>query len=369
MEDGTADRALLEGAGAQLYEAAVAEGGLAADDPRIARGSDQRAAFDLLVSLGLLHQDTRHGRPVAPSDAEAEGDEAPGDEARCAEAPGARWLPTDPGTAQARVVAPLSTEGTRLLEESTRWARDFAALGQVWRRGAQASAGPFTYLRGDAIALYIAGVAAEATEEVLSAQPQVGRDIDSGLRQSLAHEQAMLDRGVRVLTLYQHSARRSTVTQKYVAGLTALGAEVRTLDEFFHRLIVVDRRIALIPTPDDLGVALAVQEPTVVSYLVDVFLRSWERARPFTSAGQDIARHIADEQRAMTIRMLIEGHPDPSAAKRLGVSARTYAAYVAELKQEFEADTRFQLGYVLGRQGIAGDPQDLTKGPGTDEGQ
>ena len=32
-------------------------------------------------------------------------------------------------------------------------------------------------------------------------------------------------------------------------------------------------------------------------------------------------------------------------AKRLGVSPRTYAGYISDLKEEFEAETRFQLGY------------------------
>ena len=51
------------------------------------------------------------------------------------------------------------------------------------------------------------------------------------------------------------------------------------------------------------------------------------------AAALDAAR-IAAEQRAMTIRMLIEGHADAVSAKRLGVSPRTYAGYVAELKDE-----------------------------------
>ncbi len=56
----------------------------------------------------------------------------------------------------------------------------------------------------------------------------------------------------------------------------------------------------------------------------------------------------------MTIRMLIEGHSDPVSAKRLGVSPRTYAGYVADLKQEYDAETRFQLGYAMGARGVSG---------------
>jgi hypothetical protein len=198
-------------------------------------------------------------------------------------------------------------------------------------------------------------VVPDAEHEVLTAQPQSGRDSGRGFANVLEAERTMLGRGVRILTLYQHSARRSVQTREYVTALSELGAEVRTLDEFFHRMIVVDRRTAIIPSANDLGTALAIREPTVVAYLVDVFMRSWERARPFTSRDLSVARQIADEQRAMTMRMLVEGYSDPVSAKRLGVSPRTYAGYVADLKEEFDAETRFQLGYTLGRLGIPTD--------------
>ena len=41
-------------------------------------------------------------------------------------------------------------------------------------------------------------------------------------------------------------------------------------------------------------------------------------------------------------------------AKRLGVSPRTYAGYVADLKTDYDAQTRFQLGYTMGRMGVSG---------------
>ncbi len=153
-------------------------------------------------------------------------------------------------------------------------------------------------------------------------------------------------------TLYQHSARRAAATHKYVLAVTRRGAEVRTLDEFFNRLIVVDRRVAIIPGSAG---ALAIREPMIVEYLIDVFERHWERARPYINREHKLMREVAQEQRAMTIRMLIEGHADPASAKRLGVSPRTYAGYISDLKAEYEAETRFQLGYTMGRLGVAGE--------------
>ncbi len=52
----------------------------------------------------------------------------------------------------------------------------------------------------------------------------------------------------------------------------------------------------------------------------------------------------------MTVRMLVEGHSDNASAKRMGVSTRTYAGYVASLKTEYNVETRFQLGYAIGQQ-------------------
>jgi hypothetical protein len=327
------ERAVFESESIPLFEELAAEGGFPLDDERVADGTPGRRALDMLVDLGLVHEDAET----------------------------ARWVPEDPAIAQSRIVTPLSTEGARLLTESSQWARNFSTLTQAWRKSTVAEdRGPFTYLRGTQnIGAFISGVAAEAEEEVLTAQPQTGRDTGGGLTRSVEMERAILERGAKLLTLYQHSARRSTVTREYVATITNLGGEVRTLDEFFNRMFVIDRRVPIIPSPADLGVALAIREPTVVAYLVDVFMRSWERARPFTARDATVMRHIAQEQRAMTMRMLIEGHSDPVSAKRLGVSPRTYAGYVADLKDEFDAETRFQLGYTIGRLGASAVPDEV----------
>ncbi|MCW2796226.1 LuxR family transcriptional regulator [Nocardioides sp.] len=323
---GPDDRFLFETAATGLYEEIVAAGGIPTTDERIADGAPLRPAFDLLAELGLVLLDK-------------EAD---------------TWVAEDPNSIQSRVVSPISQQGAKLLEESSQWARAFGTLGQVWRRSPPSfERGPFTHISDQAIGPFLTGLVAEAEDELLTAQPQTGRDPQT-LAAAALRDTAALERGVKMRTLYQHSARRSSITHSYVAAVTARGAEVRTLDEFFNRMIVVDRRIAVIPGAEDLRVAIAIREPSVVAYLVDIFERTWERGRPFTNRESATMKDIAAEQRAMTIRMLIEGHSDPVSAKRLGVSPRTYAGYVADLKEEYEAETRFQLGYTMGRQGVSG---------------
>jgi hypothetical protein len=341
---GPDDRALYERAGTVLYEEIVSEGGMPVSDERIDTGGQWHEALLLLQRLGLVR---------LSGDAE-------------------RWEAQDPSAMQSRVVSPMGNEGVRLLNESSHWATAFGVLNQTWRRAPQSTAGgPFTYLQADAIEPFLAGLVAECEEEMLTAQPQALRDLRL-LPATVLRDAALLERGAKMRTLYQHSARRNSVTREYVAAVAERGGEVRTLDEFFNRMIVIDRQVAVIPSRDTHRVALAVREPSVVAYLVDIFERSWERARPFTSREAAVMKDIASQQRSMTLRMLIEGHSDPVSAKRLGVSPRTYAGYIADLKDEFESETRFQLGYTIGKLGITGRDEshgDDDDGDGTTEGQ
>lgn len=321
---GPAERAVFESLAMPLYEEAVTQGGLGSQDPRLQDGSEHRPALDMLIDLGLLTRDPSSGQYVA----------------------------ADPATAQSHVVAPLGQRGAELLNESARWSQAFGHLAQTWRRYPAATQGPFVELHGEAIRVFLSSIVADAESELITAQPQTGRADE--VKVAIKRDVEALGRGVKMRTLYQHAARRQSATHKYVAAVTQLGAEVRTLDEFFNRLIVVDRRVALIPGHQGLRVALAIREPSLVAYLVDVFERAWERGRPFTNKDSRMMRDIAAEQRAMTIRMLIKGHADPASAKRLGVSPRTYAGYISDLKLEYDALTRFQLGYEMGRRGVSG---------------
>ena len=335
---GPDERALFEDDATKLYEEVCQKGQIAASDYRIAEDGALRNAFDLLVEMGLVIFDS-----------EQDG-----------------WGPEDPTSVQSRVVSPLSQEAAKLLSESSQWSSAFSNLSQSWRRAPQSSArGPFTYLRSvELINSVLDQLLAECEEELLTAQPEAGRD-PRFLAKAALRDIGVLERGITMRTLYQHSARRSSVTHKYVAAVTARGAEVRTLDEFFNRIIVIDRRVAIIPGSGGPATALVIREPNLLAYLVDIFERTWERGRTFTNRGSAAQRDIAQEQRQMTIRMLIEGHADPASAKRLGVSPRTYAGYVADLKEEYEAETRFQLGYTMGSRGISGNEQR----PDEDEGE
>jgi len=317
---GPEDRRLLETAAVRVFSNAVSHGALPADDPRLA-SEELKPAVDLLLDIGLLRHDEDSNR----------------------------YLPIDPASVQSQIVVPLGQRGADLLAESARWADAFSELGQVFRTSPQATVTPVTEIHGlDNIDAFIHAAVNDCRTELLTAQPH-GRRPANTLAVAEDRDVRALARGVRMRTLYQHSARHSPATREYVADITGHGAEVRTLDEFFRRLIVVDRQVAIIPASDNHHVAVAIYDKSLIAYLVDIFERAWERAQPFNVSGNAAEKHIADDVRAMTIRLLVEGHSDPASAKRLGVSTRTYAGYIAALKDEYGVQTRFQLGYAMGR--------------------
>lgn len=321
LEYGAEHRRLLQNEAGELYQQIAAEGSIDPDDARIAEGAPAHAAFAFLVELGLLALD-----PAADA-----------------------YRPVDPAVVQSRVVAPMGQRAAELLVESTSWATAFNDLGVTYRRAAPADQ-PITELRGlPNINRFLTAAVGDAGSELLTAQPDGGRPIEI-LDQAIERDKRALSRGVSMRTLYQHSARRSVATREYVAEVAQLGAEVRTLDEFFQRMIIVDRRLAVLPGVEGTHVAIAIHEPSLVAYLADIFERFWERAREFNDREPATEREIAEDVHNMTVRMLVEGHSDNASAKRVGVSTRTYAGYVAALKAEYGVETRFQLGYAIGAQ-------------------
>jgi len=318
LDHGPARRDLLRGRAGTLYREIVEHGSLPSRAQRFRSGGADHDALALLLDLGLV---TREREDV---------------------------VAIDPTLVQSRVVAPLGVQAADLLAESSEWANAFAELGQVYRR-TNSVGGPLTEIAGLAnINRFLQSVVADADSELLTAQPAGARSAAT-LKVALARDTRALENGVTMRTLYQHSARRSSATSEYVAAVTRLGAQVRTLDEFFNRLIVVDRRLAIVPGAAGTDVAIAIHDPGLVAYLADIFERYWERATEFTDRDDSTRRAIAEDVFNMTARMLLEGHSDNASAKRMGVSTRTYASYVAALKDEFGVETRFQLGHAMAR--------------------
>ncbi|MES4890672.1 hypothetical protein [Streptomyces sp. NPDC096012] len=188
-----------------------------------------------------------------------------------------------------------------------------------------------------------------ARSEILTAQPDGSRP-HAVLRDALAAVRRQLAAGVAMRTLYQHSTRFDEPTKQYVKAVTEFGVQVRTLPEFFERLIIIDRSVAFIPGSRDRTTAVLVREPALVGFLTDVFTRQWDRAEPFPFVpvrAAEAAGDVIPDMRETIRKLLIEGRSDKEIARRLGLSLRSLQTHVARLKDDHGAQHRLQLGYLM----------------------
>jgi sugar-specific transcriptional regulator TrmB len=195
---------------------------------------------------------------------------------------------------------------------------------------------------------------AAADSELLTIQPHsthVGKPPEVHTL-PLHRDQAFLDRGGRIRTLYQHTLRHApTVTARYeqIQG----DVQARTLDEVPERLIVVDRTVAFVPANADRTLALEIRIPALVDYLATTFDRLWRLAVPIypQTVQPPTLNGITPRQRAIAA-LLVEGHTDAVIAERLGMNVRTARVHIAKLAATLGSESRAQLGYLIGESGI-----------------
>ncbi|MFF8990530.1 LuxR family transcriptional regulator [Streptomyces sp. NPDC014983] len=194
----------------------------------------------------------------------------------------------------------------------------------------------------------IADLSAKARREILTAQPGGGRREDV-LVEAAPRDYDTLSRGVEMRILYQHTARSSRGTHSYVEQVTRLGAQVRTLDDQFMRLLIFDRECAVFATPGNPNGAVVVRNPHVVAFMVEAYERLWLTAEPFVVEA-DTRPEIMEDLKDAIVRLLTAGMTDAAVARRLGMSVRTCRRHVAEIMSALDAESRFQAGYLLALQ-------------------
>ncbi|GAA2266503.1 hypothetical protein GCM10010232_68570 [Streptomyces amakusaensis] len=204
----------------------------------------------------------------------------------------------------------------------------------------------------DAVRGILGRLAEECQHEVITSQPGGGRD--AGILQEAARrDSVVLARGVRMRTLYQHTARFDQPTREYVDSISRQGAEVRTTGNGFMRAIIYDAKTAVISLPDNPQGATLVRNPDVTHFIVQAFEWAWVTAQPFNPQfDRSELRSISDSLNQTLMRMLASGHGDKSIARQLGMSPRTCQRRISELMQEIGARTRLQAGYLIHQHGL-----------------
>lgn len=272
----------------------------------------------------------------------------------------ANWLrPVPPSVALAQRLNPIEREIAEQRRRSIELADVFEPFMTLTAQATTPTHAITVLEGGERIQAALNLATAECQTEVLTVQPS-NRISERNLLQGLERDRPLIERGVRIRTLYQHTARYNPEKLAYVAQLSNGKVEYRTIDELVERLIICDDTVAFIPTRDDQQVALELRHPGLVRYLVKVFEFMWGRAVPLTAgAPYETAPDGISEIQHSIAKLLVEGHVDEAIARRLGMNVRTCRAHIAKLATALGSGSRAQLGYLIAQSGILEQEQPL----------
>jgi hypothetical protein len=173
-----------------------------------------------------------------------------------------------------------------------------------------------------------------------------------------------LDRRDHTLHLLQRAHRRgvqvkalvpSSVTASLVAAVLAMSDHpgYRARDFPDQNLVIADGREAALRTPgqDEPAQTLLLSAHPLVHFLKTMFGISWSSGTPLGEVF-----HVNEKlrgQRAQSIlASLGAGEKDEVAARKLGMSVRTYRRHVAEIMRDVHATSRFQAGVRAAELGL-----------------
>src|SRR5262249_49852117 len=128
----------------------------------------------------------------------------------------------------------------------------------------------------DAVRERLAELTPTVQHECLSFSPGAAHKPDA-MAASKPLNQILLERGVALRCVYQESFRNDAATLAYAQWLTGLGAQTRTVPVVPMQMIIVDKRLALIPLyPDDSSVgAIEVNNSAMLVPLLTLFDQVW----------------------------------------------------------------------------------------------
>jgi DNA-binding NarL/FixJ family response regulator len=165
-----------------------------------------------------------------------------------------------------------------------------------------------------------------------------------------------VDKGLTIRKLYSPSALTDEEQRLHLLALRSAGAQVRIAATGLpHETIISDRKAMILAGRTVRGERefTATTSSILVEGVYAMFEAAWAGATALEDyLAQDLP-HIDADGKAL-LQMLTTGLTDEAAARRMGMSLRTYRRRVAEMMRLLEAESRFQAGVRAGELGLAG---------------
>lgn len=247
-----------------------------------------------------------------------------------------------PGTPQA--VQSFVAVGGLVPQRARRLIRSRDALREVLRTDAPA-VGVERVVDPDRLTVRINDLTGRTGQEAISvlAGPPPP---DDALAAAAPIDLAMLDRGVTVINIRPLTHLESATVRASSEHLVAAGGRVRFVGSTPHRIVVFDRRTAVVPLDNGsprLG-ALIITQALLVRSLHFLAVSLFRHGRPYDEVAESdqIYRPTAVDLRVLGL--MNSGVTDQVAAREMGVTDRQFRRYVAQILEQLGASSRFQAG-------------------------
>ncbi|WP_326657827.1 helix-turn-helix transcriptional regulator [Streptomyces sp. NBC_00385] len=158
-----------------------------------------------------------------------------------------------------------------------------------------------------------------------------------------------MGRGVVYRTVYTQEALSDEVRQNLARAAIAGGERARISDRLPMKLVVVDRRLAMVPLQGSAGTldsAVLIAPSALLDGLLELFEMTWDRALPLTFEEKHVTHGVPDWEEDL-VRLLASGLTDPAIGRALGCSERTVQRRITQLMTRNSVANRFQLGAQL----------------------
>ncbi|MFI6948634.1 helix-turn-helix transcriptional regulator [Streptomyces sp. NPDC050422] len=168
-------------------------------------------------------------------------------------------------------------------------------------------------------------------------------------------DSAVMRRGVTQRSVVDRVWLEQPVTAALLMSSVAEGQHISVTDRLPIKLVIVDRRIALLPLDperEEEPVALVVHRTGLLTALVSLFEEHFEKGWRLSPAGTERPEEspVAAIDRQI-VALLHVGLTDAAIARQLGMGHRTVQRRLHALMDEVGAATRFQLGWYAARAG------------------
>ncbi|MFB4314508.1 DNA-binding response regulator [Actinomadura sp. 21ATH] len=185
-----------------------------------------------------------------------------------------------------------------------------------------------------------------AREEFVCAATDLNTWVLPEVREQIVKMRWEQPAGLRVCKIYNPAALAAEESERHVLEMAARGVEVRICTARLRQeTIIIDRRVAVLAGPPVQGVRTytVVRSPDVVASMRTLYWATWESSAELADFRRGRPPALGEESLEI-LRLLGGGYKDETAARRLGMSLRTYRRRVAEILTLLDAESRFQAG-------------------------